>query len=259
MEIEEAIARMRAKGEEAVLVSISHLKASAPSEVQTKMLVKADGSTIGSIGGGEVEEKLIKEALDVAKEGKTRRAHIGVSPEEEKRRGMQPGGKLKFFFEPILSLPNVYIFGGGNIPFYAAKIAKLLDFKTTVIDNEAEFANRLRFPEADTILVKDFSIAFRKLKIDESSYLVIATRSHQYDESVLEMALISQAKYIGVVASRAEKQRLFSSLSAKGLSQEMLDRVHAPIGLDISARTQPEIALSIMAEIVKVMRSPDSY
>jgi xanthine dehydrogenase accessory factor len=259
MEIEEAVANMRARDEEAVLVSISHLKASAPTEVQTKMLVKADGSTIGSIGGGEVEEKVVKEAMEVIQAGKPRRTHVGVSSEEEKRRGMQPGGKLKFFFEPVLSLPTIFIFGGGNIPFCVAKIAKLLDFKITVIDNKAEFVNRQRFPEADAILVKDFSTAFPKLSIDELSYIVIATRSHQYDEAVLEMALKTEVKYIGVVASKAEKQRVFSSLSTKGVSQEILDRVHAPIGLDISAKTQPEIALSIMAEIVNTMRSPESY
>jgi len=235
--IEQEIARMTARGEAAAVVSISHLRASAPSEARTRMLVRADGSTIGSIGGGEVEARLIKEAINVIEEGKPRRVRIGVSAEEEKKRGMEPGGKLKFFIEPILSIPHLYIFGGGNIPLYLARFTKLLDFKVTVIDNDPEFANPHRFAEADAVLAEDFGTAFSRLKIDESSCIVVATRSHEYDEPVLALALNTRARYIGVVRSRAEKQRLFSSLLAKGVPPELLDKVHCPIGLDISAKT----------------------
>ena len=165
------------------------------------------------------------------------------------------GGDLEVFIEPILSSPTLYIFGGGHISLSLAKIGKLLGFKIVVIDDRPEFANPQRFPEAELTLAEDFSKAFPKLKIDKSSYIAIVTRGHQYDELVLEWAIGTKAKYIGMIGSKTKNKAIFSHLLAKGTSQELLERVHAPIGLAIGAQTPEEIALSIMAEIVQVRRS----
>lgn len=255
-DIDQGISRIIAKGEKAALVSPASIRASAPSEERTKMLVKADGSIIGSIGGGSVETQVIKEAMKVITKGKPRRVVIGVTAEEERKRGMKSGGKLKFCIDPILSLPTLYIFGGGHISLYIAKIGKLLGFKVVVIDDRPEFANAQRFPEAELILVEDFNKAISKLEIGKSSYIVIATRDHQYDELVLGRVLRTKAKYIGMIRSEHRKRAVFSHLLAKGISQELLDKVNAPIGLEIHAQTLEEIALSVLAEITKVRRSP---
>ena len=257
-DIYQEIIEITTKGEEAALVSSASIRASAPSEEQTKMLVRADGSLIGSIGGGNVETEVIKEAIKVIKKGKPRRVLIGVTPEEEKKRGMEPGGKLKLFIEPILPSPTLYILGGGHVSQSVAKIGKLLGFKIAVIDDRAEFANPQRFPEAELILAEDFRQAFSKLKIDKSSYIVIVTRNHQNDELVLELALATPAKYLGMIGSKTKNEAIFSHLLAKGISPELLDKVHAPIGLQIYAQTVEEIAVSILAEIIKVRRSPPS-
>jgi len=250
------IQKMIAANEKAVLVSTSSIRASAPSEVQTKMLVKADGSIIGSIGGGSVEANIIKQALDAIKQATPRRVRIGVTPEEEKKRGMEPGGKLKYFIEPIQTLPVLYIFGGGNISLQIAKIGKALGYKIVIVDNQSEFADPQRFFEADQVIADDYDKAFSKLKPGKSSYIIIATRNHDYDELVLELAVKSDAEYVGMAAcSETKKQRFFSNLMAKGIPEDYFDKVHAPIGLDIQAQTMEEMALSILAEIVKFHRA----
>jgi xanthine dehydrogenase accessory factor len=220
------------------------------------MLVKADGSILGTIGGGSLEAQVIKEAIKAIGEGKPKRLHIGLTAREVTEEGMLCGGEVEVFIEPILTLPTLYIFGGGHISLPLAKIGKLLGFKIAVIDDRAEFANTDRFPEADITLADDFTKTFPKIKIDKSSYIVIVTRGHQHDELVLEWAMGTKAKYIGMIGSKTKVKAIFSHLQAKGITKEQLNRVHAPIGLKIEAQTPEEIAVSIIAEIIMVRRSP---
>jgi len=252
-DIYQEIVRITAEGEGAALVTIVSTSGSTPREEGAKMLVRADGSILGTIGGGSVEAEVCQQAIEAIRKGKPQRLHFRLKEGEEP--GMICGGDLEVFIEPILSSPTLYIFGGGHISLPLAKIGKLLNFKIAVIDDRAEFANPQRFPEAESTVAEDFKKVFPKLKIDKSSYIVIVTRNHQYDELVLEWALGTQAKYIGMIGSRTKNKAIFSHLLARGISQELLDKVHAPIGLEIHAQTPEEIALSIMAEIVKVRRS----
>jgi xanthine dehydrogenase accessory factor len=134
-------------------------------------------------------------------------------------------------------------------------MGKLLGFKIAVIDDRAEFANAERFPEAEIILADDFTKSFPNLKIDKSSYIVIVTHGHQHDELVLGWAVGTPAKYIGMIGSQTKVKTIFSHLLAKGVPKAKLDGVHSPIGLEIEAQTPEEIAVSILAEIVKVRRS----
>jgi len=255
-DIYQEIVRIKAEGEEAALVTIVSTTGSTPREEGAKMLVKADGSILGTIGGGSLEAQVIEEAIRVIRQGKPKRLHIGLTAKEVAEEGMLCGGELEVFIEPILTPPTLYLFGGGHISLPLAKIGKLLGFKIVVIDDRAEFANADRFPEADVILADDFTKTFPKLKIDKSSYIVIVTRGHQYDDMVVEWAVGTKAKYIGMIGSKAKTKAIFSHLQAKGIAKGLLDRVHAPIGLEIHAQTPEEIAVSILAEIVMVRRSP---
>ncbi|MFC2068837.1 XdhC family protein [Chloroflexota bacterium] len=253
--IQREIDNIIARGEEAALVSVASIRAAAPTEKQNKMLVRADGSVVGSIGGGSVETQVIQKAIMAIEGGQSLRIRVGVNPNEEKMRGMDPGGKLKYFIEPISFLPSLHIFGGGSISIPLTRIGKVLGFKVVVIDNEAEFATRARHPEADLVLAGDYNKVLTEARIGKSSYIVIATRNHQYDEVVLELALKTGADYIGMAAcSTAKKEALFSRLIAKGMPKEPLAKVHAPIGIRISAQTIEEMALSILAEIVEFRR-----
>jgi len=134
-------------------------------------------------------------------------------------------------------------------------MGKLCGFNITVIDDRADFANRARFPEAEVILAEDFTKSFPQVKIDKSSYIVIVTHGHRHDEVVLEWVVGTPARYIGMIGSKTKNETIYSHLLAKGITREQLDRVHAPIGLEIGAQTPEEIAVSILAELIKVRRS----
>lgn len=253
-DIYQEIVRIKNEGEEAALATVISASGSTPREEGAKMLIKADGSILGTIGGGKIEAQVMKEAAEVIRKGKPQ--HLRYSLKEEGELGMICGGDTEVFIEPIISAPTLYIFGGGHIALCLAKMGKLAGFKIAVVDDRDEFASPQRFPEAELTIVEDFAKAFQSLKIDKSSHIVIVTYGHKNDEVVLEEALATQAKYIGMIGSKTKNRVIFSHLLAKGIPQEQLDRVHAPIGLEIYSQTPEEIAVSILAEVIKVRRSP---
>jgi xanthine dehydrogenase accessory factor len=254
LDIYQGIIESIESGREAALVTIIAATSSTPREVATKMLVRSDGSIIGTIGGGVVEAEAIEMAIEVMRTGKSQRHQFNLVPDQEP--GMVCGGEMEIFVEPILPVPALYLFGAGHISYALAKIGKLLGFRILVIDDRKDMAVRERFPDADLILVEDFENAFSRININEQSYIVIVTRSHHDDERVLGRAVLTPARYIGMIGSQAKVKALFHNLMAKGVERQLLDKVHSPIGLEIHAETPEEIAISIMAEIIKVRRSP---
>jgi len=156
--------------------------------------------------------------------------------------------------EPHLPQPHLVILGAGHIGTALARLARLLRFAVTVIDDRALFANRERFPDADQVIVGDFAAELGRLQITPWTYVVLVTRGHEHDETSLQQIVDSPAPYIGMIGSRRRVLLVFRHLEELGIPAEKLDRVYAPIGLDIGARTPEEIALAIMAEIVKVRR-----
>jgi len=254
MDIYQQIVELGSKGEDAALVTIISVVGSTPREEGAKMLVKADGNIVGTIGGSNLENVAIKEALKVIRSGKPKRLDYSLQAGRETE--MICGGEVELFIEPIFSNPTIYIFGGGHIGLAIAKIGKLTGFKIVVIDDRPEFASPERFPEAEETIVDDFGKVFSKLKIDRSSYIVITTHGHKGDEAALEGALGTKARYIGMIGSKNKIEAVYSHLREKGFSQEKLDCVHSPIGLRIFAQTPEEIAVSILAEIIAVRRTP---
>jgi xanthine dehydrogenase accessory factor len=252
-EIYQEIVRLSTEGKEAAVVTVIAASGSTPRGEGTKMLVRADGSIIGTIGGGSVEKQAIQDALAVIRSGKPKKLGYHLQVGEEL--GMICGGHIEVFVEPILVTPHLYIFGGGHIALPLVKMAHIVGFKVTVIDDRPEFANPSRFPEAEQTLVSDMTAAFERLTVDQSSYLVIITHGHQCDEAALAGALKTQARYIGMIGSKEKNRAVFSRLLSRGYEQEDLNRVHAPIGLRIMAQTPEEIAVSILAEMVQVRRS----
>lgn len=256
-DIYQEIVRILAEDKEAAVVTIISASHSTPRGVGAKMLVRADGSIVGTIGGGKAELESIKESLNVMATGRPKRLYFNLVPRAGGE-GMICGGEMEVFIEPVLQAPTMFLFGGGHISLALAKIGKLVGFKIAVIDNRAEFANRERFPEADQVIGDDYVRSFSQLKIDKSSYIVIITQGHKSDEAVLGLALGTPAKYIGMIGSKTKVKTVSANLLAKGITQEQLNSVHSPIGLETNAETPEEIAVSIMAEIIKVCRSPQS-
>ncbi len=163
---------------------------------------------------------------------------------------------MEVLLEPIFSEPTVYLFGAGHVSQQIAPLAKRVQFKVVVIDDREIFANRERFPEADEIVVSEFETSFHQLHIDDSSYIVIVTRGHLYDGFVLEQAVKTNARYIGMIGSKKKIHILYQNLMKKGVSKKTLERVCAPIGLDINSETPEEIAVSIVAQLIQVRGEP---
>ncbi|MCL5280350.1 MAG: XdhC family protein [Planctomycetes bacterium] len=197
--------------------------------------------TVGTDGGFSEEVAVaIKEAAATGNPG------IRVS-----------AGVMPVFVEPLAQPPTVVLCGAGYLSYYIARYAQSVHFRVVVYDEREEYANRERFPEADTVIAGDFDGIFSRVRIDEDSYIVIVTRGHKCDEIVLEQAVRTKAHYIGMIGSRQKTRLLLQKLRAKGVPSELLDRVYSPIGLSIGAVTPQEIALSIVCELVKVRRLGD--
>ncbi|MFC1863965.1 XdhC family protein [Thermodesulfobacteriota bacterium] len=257
-DIFEEIVKIRSEGGRAAIVTITSVKGSTPRAEGSKMLVRSDGSILGSIGGGSAEALACRTAIEAIKNGKPVTVKYDLTGKEAAEGGMICGGKMEVFIEPIITNPALYIFGGGHVSFSISRIGKMLGFKVVVIDDREDFANPDRFPDADETIAQDLDDVFPMLKLNNFSYVVIVTRGHQLDEKVLEWAMNTDARYIGMIGSSKKNRTVFSHLESRGVSKELLEKVHAPIGLDIKAETPEEIAVSIMAEIIMVRREKES-
>lgn len=158
----------------------------------------------------------------------------------------------RFLVEPLRQAGTVYIFGAGHVSQRIASLSVTVGFRTVVLDDRGDYANRDRFSEPAEIMVIDSFRQLPALEIDRNSYLVIVTRGHLYDRIVLEQVLRSGAGYIGMIGSRRKTKQIFGDMMNKGYRQEELDLVYTPIGIDIGAETPEELAVSIVGELIKV-------
>ena len=252
--LKEAFERMD-KGETIALVTVVEAKGSTPREVGTKMLVNKNGLVAGTIGGGMTEAKVIEEAKQALKERKGKLLNYHLTKEQAALdEGAICGGEMKVFIDILQSKEEVLIFGAGHVAVCVSKLAKMMGFKVTIIDDREEFANKDRFPEADEIVTEDIERVLTHIKITPSTYIIIVTRGHLQDQEVLASVIKSKAAYLGMIGSRKKNATVFQQLIEQGVLKEELDKVHAPIGIDIKAQTPEEIAISIIAEIIQVRR-----
>ena len=254
MDIFAEIARLRKEGRKAALATIIQVQGSIPSYESSKILVRDDGSIVGTVGGGCVEAEVWSAAQDVMREEKPRRLHFNLNNNPEYETGLICGGSLDIFVEPILARPTIYLFGGGHVSLHVSKVASLAGFDTVVIDDREAFASKERFPEASETYAGDWEAIFPKLKINDFSYLVLVTRGHKGDLTCLRWAVTTPARYIGMIGSKRKLVEIFKVLEGEGVPAEKLERVHSPIGLDIGALTPEEIAVAIVAEMIAVRR-----
>ena len=166
-------------------------------------------------------------------------------------------GATNAFVESLTQAPTAVLFGAGHLSYFIARYAKSVHFRVIVCDDRVEYANKERFPDADDIIVEDFGPVFDRMRIDRSSYIVIVTRGHKCDKVVLEQAVKTNARYIGMIGSRRKTLTLLEKLGQRGIAKELLDKVYSPIGLAVGAVTPEEIALSIVCEMVKIRRLGD--
>ena len=253
MDLFEEIVKMRGEGRRGALATIVHTNGSIPSFESSRMLVREDGTISGTIGGGCVEAEVWAAAKDVMKVELPRKMTFNLNNEAAYDSGLICGGTLEVFVEPILPQPRLFIFGGGHISTAVAKVASLAGFWIGIVDDRASFANAERFPMAGEIHTS-FEDAFAKIQPNASTYLVIVTRGHKDDMRVLEWAVQTSPRYIGMIGSKRKVISVYKALEKSGIAAGKLEGVFAPVGLEIGALTPEEIAVSITAELIAVRR-----
>jgi xanthine dehydrogenase accessory factor len=250
------ITRLKQAQIPAALVTVVGTRGSVPRETGAKMIVMGDGDIIGTVGGSEVEQRAITEAQEAIRDGNPRKIVYTLHEDEKKgdktSTGMICGGEMEIYIEPINVTPTLYLFGGGHVNKPTARIASMCGFGVVAIDPRKEMANSDRFPDADEILNEDFGIASSKIETKGTEYIVIATPGHSADYDVLKNLLGKPFRYLGLISSKKKRSTFFDRLRKDGFNEEQIGKIHAPIGIDINSETPEEIAVSIVAELIKI-------
>jgi len=221
------------------------------------MLVREDGSILGTVGGGCVESDVRKGAMEVMRDGKPKTFNFNLDQRPDDDTGLVCGGSLQVFIEPVIPMSRLYIFGGGHVGMNVHKVATLAGFETVISDDRELYANRERFPDAPEVHAGEMDEIMSGLTPSDSSYIVIVTRGHRHDMQVLRWALDTPAQYIGMIGSGRKVLAVYEQLQAQGVPPESFKRVYAPIGLQIGAATPEEIAVSVVAELIAIRRHCD--
>ncbi|HOX42537.1 MAG TPA: XdhC/CoxI family protein [Myxococcota bacterium] len=244
------IQRLVEAEEPGVLAVVTSVSGSAPGKVGAKMLVLADGSIRGTVGGGVLEARVISDALNALEDGQGPR----TTEYQLAELGMGCGGQMGVYLEPIVAPRRVVIFGAGHVGTAVARVAKLLGCHVTVVDERPEWASRERLPEVDVIATRPFAEHLASQPPTSKDHVIIVTRGHDHDQLVLEGVVHRRPAYVGMIGSRKKVKAALEKLRDLELPAEALEAVHAPIGLDIGAVTPEEIAVAIGAELVWLWR-----
>ena len=224
-------------GGETIAMATIVKRGGGSSEVGTKITVRANGITEGTLGSRDLDHVAIKTAERLAPYGKCEQVLTSDGTE--------------LFVEAYTSPPSVLLVGGGHISKAVAPIAKTLEFRVLVLDDRSEFSNKERFPEAEQTAIGDYVTGLQQFQITKNTAIIIATRGHNFDDVALEAAARSEAGYVGLVGSSRKVILIYEQLLKRGVPLQRLRDIRSPIGLDIHARTPEEIAVSIMAEVVQ--------
>jgi xanthine dehydrogenase accessory factor len=258
MDLYDEIVRLRLAGQKCAIATIVQVNGSIPSYESAKMLVREDGSIIGTVGGGCVEAEVWTAAREVIDTEKPKHLNFSLSQDAAYDEGLICGGQLNIFVEPVIPQPRAFIFGGGHVSKGISRIATIAGFSTTIVDDREAFANPERFPEADATYAEDYEQVFTKLPVNSTSYLIIVTRGHRDDMRVLRWAVGTPAKYIAMIGSKRKTISVVKELEKEGIPREAFEKISAPMGLEIGAETPEEIAISVVAEMIAVRRAPSS-
>jgi xanthine dehydrogenase accessory factor len=247
--VHEAAANAVRNHEAAALCTVVKSEGSTPRHVGSKMLVYPDGRFVGTIGGGDLEHRVIDAAWMSLADGKARLLHYNLADPSRGDPGVC-GGQVEVFVEPLLPAATVVVIGAGHVGRAVAHLAKWLDFRVVVSDDRPEFCTRDVVPEADEFAVCAMQDLPKHVKIDSRTFLILTTRGSSVDAAGLPPLLKSAATYIGVIGSRRRWATTVKELGSRGVSPEEIARVHSPMGLELQAETPEEIAVSILAEVL---------
>jgi xanthine dehydrogenase accessory factor len=249
--IYQALSELEKTNESAALCTVIKSEGSTPRHVGSKMLVYADGKFIGTVGGGDLEHRVLDEAWIAISDGTARTLKYTLSDPSRGDPGVC-GGTVEVFVEPILPPAMIVVIGGGHVGKAVVHLAKWLGFRVAVSDDRAEFCNPESVPGADAYYLVEMGKLVDELKINRLTYIVITSRGSSVDAKGLPSLLESSASYIGVIGSKRRWLTTVKALKQQGVSEEKIAKVHSPMGLELNAETPEEIAVSIMAEILMI-------
>jgi xanthine dehydrogenase accessory factor len=258
MDVYDELFRLRRLGQKCALATIVQVNGSIPSYESAKLLVREDGSMVGTIGGGCVEAEVWNAAREVMETERPKHLNFSLGQDAADDSGLICGGQLSVFVEPVVPLPRVFIFGAGHISKSLSKVAEMAGFDSVIVDNREQFASRERFPEASEVYAEEYDEIFTKLPIRDTSYVVIVTRGHRDDMRVLRHAVNTPARYIAMIGSKRKVLGVVKELEKDGIPHAAFERIFAPMGFDIGAITPEEIAIAVVAEMIAVRRNADS-
>ena len=244
--LSEELVKIAEQGEAAVLVTIVEVQGDERVKPGAKCLIRDGKAQVDTIGDDTVVNVLVREHDTHAHAEKSQLVTLSIPDRAI---------KLEAFFEVMPAPPKLIVVGAGHIAVPLVKIAKVLDFHVTVIDDRLLYANGERFPDADEVLTGDMAQMLKDMTITPSCYIVLITRGHAYDEPCLRNIIHSKAKYIGMIGSRRRIKACFQRFrDEEKVTDDAINRIYAPIGLDIATETPAEIALSILGEVIKIRR-----
>jgi len=254
MDLYSSIVQLRAEGRRGALATIINVRGSIPAYETAKMLVRDDGSIVGTIGGGCVEAEVWQVAKQVMQDEKPQTLTFHLNQDPRYDNGLVCGGTLEVFVEPVVPTPLLYIFGAGHVSQCLYQAARLAGFDVTVIDDREQYANRERFPDARDIFADDYPRVCSQLAPSENAFLVIVTRGHKDDMKILRWAIDTPARFIGMIGSERKFLAIRKAFEEIGIPPQKLDRVYSPVGIDIGAITPAEIAIAVVAEMIAARR-----
>ncbi len=253
MDFYKRVAELEAEGTAFTIATVVRSQGSVPRHVGTKMLIFPDGSIEGTIGGGEMENLVIREARDSLLDGKARLLHYNFRDPKRGDPGVC-GGEIDVYVEPLRPRPTIVIFGMGHVGKAVAHLGSWIGFKVIVADDREEYATLESAPGADRAIHSDLAKLSGEIEINSQTFVVLATRNMSLDVEGLPSLMATTAGYIGVIGSKRRWEASAKQLREQGISEEMIAKVNSPMGLEIKAETPEEIAISIIAEIVMKQR-----
>lgn len=253
----QAILEAQRTGQPVALATVVRVQGSVPRHPGAKMLVYPDGRILGTVGGGEMERRVLAEALEALKVGDPRILHYALTDPASGDPGVC-GGQAEVFVEPIQPPATLVVIGGGHVGRAVVQLGKFLGFRVVLSDDRAEHCNAEAVPGADEYLLGPMADLAKRVEIGGQTYIVLATRGVAIDVEGLPILLAKPAAYVGVIGSRRRWVTAAKELQARGLPPDTIARVHSPMGLELNAETPEEIAVSILAEIIAVRRGGSS-
>ncbi|MDH3517582.1 MAG: XdhC family protein [Acidimicrobiia bacterium] len=235
-----------------VLATVVATKRSVPRRAGTKMLVFGDGRLLGTIGGGEMEARVIEDAREAMRTGKTSLLAYTLLAPDRGDPGVC-GGEVQIYLEPHMPPHTVLVIGAGHVGRAVVSLAKWLGYRTVVTDDRDEFI--VDVPDADVRLAGSVGEALESHQMTADTSVVLVSRSVAIDVEAIPLLLDSPARYIGVLGSQRRWSTTRAALEDAGIEAADLQRIHAPIGIEIGAETVEEIAVSIMSDVIRVART----